>query len=196
MYVGLYQQVWCFARRYVSGWDPERFGNYRWSGHQAAPTDCCIVDWYLTLVWTSDLIQYLHIADRSEKGGSWKVWFLLYCCRRLWCCLCLCSMYAGMWLEPAIFRYYWCSWRDNPNILMIIGRMMPALGIGLTLMYIFKGEQNLFFIGFLFLYIRDWYDCDWIYIALYCNRLYTEKSTGGNAAWVKQIRKSAYQQRG
>lgn len=36
------------------------------------------------------------------------------------------------------------------NVMAVIGGIMPALGIGLTLMYIFKGEARVFFfIGFL-----------------------------------------------
>ena len=71
------------------------------------------------------------------------------------------------------------------NILMIIGGMMPALGIGLTLMYIFKGEAKIFFfIGFLISVYSGLSMIAIGFISLCIAIVYTQKkeSTGGNAA--------------
>ena len=58
-----------------------------------------------------------------------------------------------LWLhisEPPIFQGFITMLAGTPlKIFQIIGGLMPALGIAITLQYIFKGESRVFlFIGF------------------------------------------------
>lgn len=109
-----------------------------------------------TLLWfgrlTLDSI-FAHMADRFvEKGESNKIWIadvllpqlMLFVITAVPCFLA--AYFGAAYIEGVIAALG----GTVLNILIIIGGMMPALGIGLTLMYIFKGEARVyFFIGFL-----------------------------------------------
>lgn len=109
-----------------------------------------------TLLWfgrlTLDSI-FVHLADKYvEKGQPGKVWIasvflpqlMLFFMTAIPCFLA--AYFGASYIEGAINALG----GTVLGILIIIGGMMPALGIGLTLLYIFKGEARVFFfIGFL-----------------------------------------------
>lgn len=109
-----------------------------------------------TLLWfgrlTLDSI-FVHLADKFVKNGQpGKVWIasvllpqsMLFCMTAIPCFLA--AYFGAGYIEGAINALG----ETVLGILIVIGGMMPALGIGLTLLYIFKGEAKIFFfVGFL-----------------------------------------------
>ncbi len=109
-----------------------------------------------TLLWfgrlTLDSI-FAHLADKFvENGQPGKVWIaslllpqlMLFCMTAIPCFLA--AYFGAGYIEGAINALG----GTVLGILIIIGGMLPALGIGLTLLYIFKGEARVFFfVGFL-----------------------------------------------
>ena len=108
-----------------------------------------------TLVWytrmTVDSV-WVHLGDKLvEKEEYHKLWIVnVLLPQILSACICI---------IPASFAAYFGASYITPiintlsgtplTIFKIIGGMMPALGIAITLQYIFKGESRVFlFIGF------------------------------------------------
>lgn len=134
-----------------------------------------------TLLWfgrlTLDSI-FAHLADRYvERGEGHKVWIADVLLPQLMLFFltavpCFLAAYLGAsHIEGAINALG----GTVLGILIIIGGMMPALGIGLTLLYIFKGEARIFFfIGFL---LAVYFGLSMIavgFLALCCAVIYTQ----------------------
>lgn len=134
-----------------------------------------------TLLWfgrlTLDTI-FAHMADRFvEEGKPQKVWIpsvllpqaMLFIMTAVPCFL---AAYFG---AGAIQGVIDALGGTVLGVLIIIGGMMPALGIGLTLLFIFKGEARVFFfIGFL---ISVYFGLSMIavgFLALCCAIVYTQ----------------------
>ncbi|MDD3337362.1 MAG: PTS sugar transporter subunit IIC [Lachnospiraceae bacterium] len=109
-----------------------------------------------TLLWfgrlTLDSI-FAHMADKMvEEGKSDKIWIPSVLLPQLMLFImtavpCFLAAYFG---TTAIQGAIDALGGTVLGILIIIGGMMPALGIGLTLLYIFKGDARVFFfLGFL-----------------------------------------------
>lgn len=109
-----------------------------------------------TLLWFGRLTLdsvFAHMADKMvEQGKQDKIWIpsvllpqlMLFVMTAIPCFLA--AYFGAAYIQGAINALG----GTVLNILIIIGGMMPALGIGLTLMYIFKGDAKIFFfIGFL-----------------------------------------------
>ncbi len=109
-----------------------------------------------TLLWFGRLTldsAFAHLADKFvEKGQGNKVWIadlllpqlMLFFMTAIPCFLA--SYFGASYIQGAIDALG----GNVLSVLIVIGGMMPALGIGLTLMYIFKGEAKIFFfVGFL-----------------------------------------------
>jgi len=141
-----------------------------------------------TILWfgrlTLDSI-FVHIADRYiENNQPNKVWIpsvllpqvMLFFMTAIPCFLA--AYFGANYIEGAINALG----GTVLGILIIIGGMMPALGIGLTLLYIFKGEARVFFfVGFL---IAVYLELSMIavgFLALCCAIIYTQikNSKGG-----------------
>lgn len=144
-----------------------------------------------TLLWFGRLTLdsvFAHMADHlAEKGEAGKVWIPSVLLPQL-------MLFVLTFVSCMLACYFGASYIQGIidalggtvlNILMIIGGMMPALGIGLTLMYIFKGEAKIFFfIGFLISVYSGLSMIAIGFISLCIAIVYTQKkeSTGGNAA--------------
>ena len=96
---------------------------------------------------------FVHIADNYiEKGEYRKIWIPNVLLPQLLCfCMtaipCTIAAYFGSSYIQGLLNLL--SGRVL-TIFQIIGGLMPALGIAITLQYIFKGESKVFlFIGFL-----------------------------------------------
>jgi PTS system mannose-specific IIC component len=109
-----------------------------------------------TLLWFGRLTidsVFAHLADKYvEKGQNNKVWIASVFLPQLMLFVltavpCFLACYFGAsYIQGAINALG----GTVLNVLIVIGSMMPALGIGLTLLYIFKGEAKIFFfVGFL-----------------------------------------------
>lgn len=109
-----------------------------------------------TLLWFGRLTldsAFAHLADKFvEKGENNKVWIASVLLPQLMLFFltaipCFLACYFGAsYIQGAINALG----GTVLGILIVIGGMMPALGIGLTLLYIFKGEAKVFFfLGFL-----------------------------------------------
>ncbi len=109
-----------------------------------------------TLLWFGRLTldsAFAHLADKFiEKGKPGKVWIanlllpqlMLFFLTAIPCFLA--CYFGASYIQGAINALG----GTVLSVLIVIGGMMPALGIGLTLLYIFKGEARVFFfIGFL-----------------------------------------------
>lgn len=109
-----------------------------------------------TILWFGRLtldVVFVHMSNNLIKNGETnKIWItnVLLPQLLLWmvtASVCgLACYYGAAYVQPIIDALG----GKTLSILMIIGGMMPALGIGLTLLYIFKGEARVFFfLGFL-----------------------------------------------
>jgi len=109
-----------------------------------------------TLLWFGRLTfdsLFAHIADKyAAEGKVNKIWIpsvllpqlMLFCMTAIPCFLA--AYFGANYIQGAIESLG----GTVLSILITIGGMMPALGIGLTLLYIFKGESKVFFfVGFL-----------------------------------------------
>lgn len=109
-----------------------------------------------TIVWAGRMTFdcfFVHIADNYiEKGEYHKIWranvlfpqIMCFCMTAIPCAL---AAYFGANYIQGILNVL--SGRVL-TIFQIIGGLMPALGIAITLQYIFKGESKVFlFVGFL-----------------------------------------------
>lgn len=109
-----------------------------------------------TMVWAGRMTfdsVFVHMADKYiEKGEYKKIWranvlfpqILCFCMTAIPCTL---AAYFGSNYIQGILSLL--SGKVL-TIFQIIGGLMPALGIAITLQYIFKGESKVFlFIGFL-----------------------------------------------
>lgn len=109
-----------------------------------------------TLLWFGRLTldsAFAHLADKFvEKGDGDKIWIadlllpqlMLFFMTVIPCFLA--AYFGASYIQGAIEALG----NTVLGILIIIGGMMPALGIGLTLLYIFKGNAKIFFfLGFL-----------------------------------------------
>jgi len=106
--------------------------------------------WYLRMTFDS---VFVHMIDRFiEKEQYHKIWIgnvLLPQIFAFVICVVPCTLaaYFGANYIQGILNLL--SGRIL-TVFQIIGGMMPALGIGITLLYIFKGEARVFlFIGFI-----------------------------------------------
>lgn len=109
-----------------------------------------------TLVWycrmTFDSI-YVHLGDRFvEKGEYKKLWIANIVLPQIMAgviCIIPCALAA--YFGATYIQGFVTMLAGTPlKVFQIIGGMMPALGIAITLQYIFKGESRVFlFIGFL-----------------------------------------------
>ena len=96
---------------------------------------------------------WLHLAEKKvEKGETGKIWIydllmpqlMLFCMAAIPCTL---ACYFGAQYIEGVIEFLGGT---ILNTLGIIGGMMPALGIALTLKFIYKGETKIFFfLGFL-----------------------------------------------
>lgn len=109
-----------------------------------------------TIVWygrmTLDSI-FVHMADnyieKEEYGKIWRanVFFPQILCFLMTVIPCTLAAYFGASYIQGIITILSGT---ALKVFQIIGGMMPALGIAITLMYIFKGEAKVFlFIGFM-----------------------------------------------
>lgn len=109
-----------------------------------------------TIVWAGRMTFdsfFVHIADKYiEKGEYNKIWranvlfpqIMCFCMTAIPCAL---AAYFGAAYIQGILDLL--SGKVL-TIFQIIGGLMPALGIAITLQYIFKGESKVFlFVGFL-----------------------------------------------
>lgn len=109
-----------------------------------------------TLLWFGRLTLdsvFAHIAETyAKKGEAKKIWMpsillpqlMLFAMTAVPCFLA--AYFGAQYIQSAIEALG----GTVLSILITIGGMMPALGIGLTLLYIFKGEAKIFFfLGFL-----------------------------------------------
>ena len=109
-----------------------------------------------TIVWAGRMTfdsVFVHMADKYiEKGEYKKIWranvlfpqILCFCMTAIPCAL---AAYFGSAYIQGIIEML--SGRVL-TVFQIIGGLMPALGIAITLQYIFKGESKVFlFAGFL-----------------------------------------------
>lgn len=143
-----------------------------------------------TLLWFGRLTldsAFAHLADKFvEDGRPDKVWIadvllpqlMLFCMTAIPCFLA--AYFGASYIEGAINALG----GTVLGIMIVIGGMMPALGIGLTLVYIFKGEARIFFfIGFL---LAVYFGLSMIavgFLALCCAAVYTQlkNAKGGEA---------------
>ena len=109
-----------------------------------------------TLLWFGRLTLdsfFMRIADKMiAKGETNKIWIpdlllpqlMLFCMTAIPCFLA--CFFGAQYVEPVINALG----GTVLNVLIVIGGMMPALGIAITLKFIFKGEAKVFlFVGFL-----------------------------------------------
>jgi PTS system mannose-specific IIC component len=106
--------------------------------------------WYLRMTFDS---IFVHMADKYVENGEYnKIWkanvlypqIMAFFMTVIPCTLA--AYYGGAYIQSALNLL---SGRVL-TVFQIIGGLMPALGIGITLMYIFKGESKIFlFLGFL-----------------------------------------------
>lgn len=109
-----------------------------------------------TLLWfgrlTLDSI-FAHMADRFvEKGEGNKVWIAsIFLPQLMLFCLTAIPAFLACYFGASYIQGVINALGGTVlGVLIVIGGMMPALGIGLTLLYIFKGEAKVFFfLGFL-----------------------------------------------
>ena len=106
--------------------------------------------WFLRMTATSACV---HLANKYvEKGETGKIWIAnaLIPQFALWVvCAGVCGLacyFGAAYVQPIIDALG----GTVLGVLITIGGMMPALGIGLTMLFIFKGEARIFFfLGFL-----------------------------------------------
>lgn len=109
-----------------------------------------------TLLWVGRLTictLFVRMADKMvEKGETEKIWIpdfllpqiLLFCMTAIPCFLA--CYFGAQYVAPAINALG----GTVLTVLSVIGGMMPALGIAITLKFIFKGDARVFFfLGFL-----------------------------------------------
>lgn len=105
--------------------------------------------WYLRMTFDS---VFVHIADNYiEKGEHHKIWRANVLYPQIFAAVitvipCTLAAYFG-----ASYIQSFIDFMSGPilNVFQVIGGMMPALGIAITLTYIFKGEATVFlFVGF------------------------------------------------
>lgn len=106
--------------------------------------------WYLRMTFDS---VFVHMVDRFiEKGQYNKIWLGNVLFPQIFAFLicvipCTLAVYFGANYIQGILNLLSGS---ILTVFQIIGGLMPALGIGITLLYIFKGEAKVFlFIGFI-----------------------------------------------
>lgn len=109
-----------------------------------------MIVWYGRM--TLDSI-FVHMADnyieKEEYGKIWRanVFFPQILCFLMTVIPCTLAAYFGASYIQGIITILSGT---ALKVFQIIGGMMPALGIAITLMYIFKGEAKVFlFIGFM-----------------------------------------------
>lgn len=109
-----------------------------------------------TLLWFGRLTLdsfFVRLVDKKvAEGDTSNLWFVSVVLPQA-------MLFLMTFVPASLACYFGASYvqgvidflgQNILNILIIIGGMMPALGIGLTLMYIFKGEARVFFFaGFL-----------------------------------------------
>lgn len=131
---------------------------YAISGHLDAATALAIavpIGVLGTIVWygrmTLDSI-FVHMADRYIENGEYdKIWRANVLFPQMLCFLmtvvpCSLAAYFG---ASYIQGFINVLSGTTLTVFQIIGGVMPALGIAITLLYIFKGEARVFlFIGF------------------------------------------------
>ena len=106
--------------------------------------------WYLRMTFDS---FFVHMTDRNiAKGKFSSMW---------WTTVILPELYAGVIcvIPATLAAYFGASYIEDfialcagtpMRIFQVIGGLMPALGIAITLQYIFKGEAKIFlFLGFM-----------------------------------------------
>ncbi|MEA4933712.1 MAG: PTS sugar transporter subunit IIC [Lawsonibacter sp.] len=109
-----------------------------------------------TLLWFGRLTLdtfFVRIADKMvEKGQCDRIWIpdLLLPQLMLFCMTAipgfLACYFGAQYVAPAINALG----GTVLNVLVVVGGMMPALGIAITLKFIFKGDSKVFFfVGFL-----------------------------------------------
>ena len=95
---------------------------------------------------------FVHMADNYiEKGEHHKIWRANVLYPQIFAAVitvipCTLAAYFG-----ASYIQSFIDFMSGPilNVFQVIGGMMPALGIAITLTYIFKGEATVFlFVGF------------------------------------------------
>jgi len=134
-----------------------------------------------TLLWFGRLTLdsfFAHLADKFvEDGKPEKIWIadvllpqlMLFFMTAIPCFLA--AYFGASYIEGAINALG----GTVLGVMIIIGGMMPALGIGLTLIYIFKGEARVFFfMGFL---LAVYFGLSMIaigFLALCCAIVYTQ----------------------
>ncbi len=109
-----------------------------------------------TLLWVGRLTidtVFVRFADRLvEKGETNKIWIVDFLLPQILLALvtvipCMLACYLGAeYVAPAINAL------GGPVLgaLAVVGGMMPAIGIAITLKFIFKGDSKIFFfLGFL-----------------------------------------------
>ena len=106
--------------------------------------------WYLRMTFDS---IFVHMMDRQIAAGEfskipWTVCVLPELMAGVFCVIpaTLAAYFGASYIQPFIEM---CQGTPM-QIFSVIGGLMPALGIAITLQYIFKGEARLFlFLGFM-----------------------------------------------
>ncbi|MEG0528213.1 MAG: PTS sugar transporter subunit IIC, partial [Longicatena sp.] len=108
-----------------------------------------------TLIWTCRMTFdsiFVHMGDRFvEKEQYNKIWISNVLCPQIMAAIiCIIPCTLAAYFGATYIEDFITMLAGTPlKIFQIIGGLMPALGIAITLQYIFKGESRVFlFIGF------------------------------------------------
>lgn len=106
--------------------------------------------WYLRMTFDS---VFVHMGDRWVAEGKFKKLYLSNVIYPQIFSVIICAIPAGLaaYFGANYIQGFLDMAAGKPlEIFQIIGGMMPALGIAITLQYIFKGEARVFlFLGFM-----------------------------------------------
>lgn len=106
--------------------------------------------WYLRMTFDS---VFVHMCDKWVSQGKFNMLYVGNVILPNIFSLCICAIPAGLasYFGAAYIQDFINMCAGKPmQIFQVIGGLMPALGIAITLQYIFKGEARPFlFLGFM-----------------------------------------------
>ncbi len=106
--------------------------------------------WYLRMTFNS---VFVHMMDKQiERGEFRKIpWTVCVLPELFAAVLCVIPVALGAYFGASYIQPFIEMCAGTPmRIFTVIGGLMPALGIAITLQYIFKGEARIFlFLGFM-----------------------------------------------